>query len=77
MFHYVLRSSLNIFSRRFLSQTRILPYEIDRFNGAQVRDVNWPDDVRTVKEILSGICSIYLVDFFFFLKEKSFYNSIT
>ncbi len=45
---------MNIFSRRFLSQKSILPYEIDRFNAALVRIGDWPDNTKTIREILSG-----------------------
>ncbi len=51
---FVLRPSVNIFSRRLFSQTRILPYEIDRFNAARVRIQDWPDDTKIIKETLSS-----------------------
>ncbi len=54
MFLSVLRPSLNIFSHRFLSQTSILPYTIDRFNAARVRTEDWPDNTETIRKILSS-----------------------
>jgi len=54
MFLSVLRPSLNIFSHRFLSQTSILPYTIDRFNAARVRTEDWPDNIETIRKILSS-----------------------
>ena len=41
-------------SRRCISQTCILPYELDRFNAAQVRSGTWPDDVELVRQQLSS-----------------------
>ncbi len=54
MFLFMLRPSLNIFSRCCFSQTSILPYETDRFNAARVRTENWPDNTENIREILSG-----------------------
>ncbi|CAF1295899.1 unnamed protein product [Adineta ricciae] len=53
MFLFTFRPSLNALSRRFFSQTCILPYEIDRFNAARVRISDWPDDIKTIKASLS------------------------
>ncbi len=58
MFLSVLRPSFNISSRRFSSQRRLLPYEIDRFNAAQVRLNDWPENTDTIREILSGSYSV-------------------
>lgn len=55
MLFSVLRPTLNIFPRRFLSsQTSILPYEIDRFNAARVRVKDWPENTETTRDILSS-----------------------
>ena len=58
MFLSVLRPSLSIFSCRFLSQTSLLPYEIDRFNAARVRIEDWPDNNENIRERLIGSYSI-------------------
>jgi len=54
MFFFMLRPSINIFFRRLFSQTSILPYEIDRFNAARVRKSDWSDDIKSIRETLSG-----------------------
>jgi hypothetical protein len=54
MFLSLLRPSLKIFSSRFLSQTSILPYEIDRFNAVRVRIDDGTDNTDTIRERLSG-----------------------
>jgi hypothetical protein len=55
MFFSVLRPTLKIFPRRFLSsQTSILPYEIDRFNAARVRVKDWPENIEAIRDILSS-----------------------
>lgn len=54
MFFFILRPTLNNFSRRFLSQSSILPYEIDRFNAAKVRLNDWPDNTKIIRDLLSG-----------------------
>jgi hypothetical protein len=66
----VLRPSLKIYSSRFLSQTSILPYEIDRFNAARVRAEDWPDNTSTIKERLSGEYSCIVFE----KKNCSFYS---
>lgn len=57
MFRSVLRPSLSIFSCRFLSQTSLLPYEIDRFNAARVRMEDWPENTENIRERLTGLYS--------------------
>ena len=58
MFRTVLRPSLSIFSCRFLSQSSLLPYEIDRFNAARVRMEDWPDNTENIRERLTGLYSL-------------------
>lgn len=63
MFASLFRPTFSNFSRRFLSNKSILPYEIDRFNGVKVRTDNWPNNDKSIREILTGKSSIL----FFFL----------
>lgn len=54
MFASLFRPTFSNFSRRFLSNKSILPYEIDRFNGVKVRTDNWPNNDKSIREILTG-----------------------
>lgn len=45
---------------RLFSQTCILPYDIDQFNGVRVRNQEWPNDIEIIRNSLSGLCSIPL-----------------
>ncbi|CAF3440895.1 unnamed protein product [Rotaria sp. Silwood1] len=50
---FAFRPLLNILPCRLFSQVCILPYEIDRFNGARVRIEDWPNDTKIIRDTLS------------------------
>ena len=75
MFRSILQGSSP--SRCFFSRLRTkttLPYEIDRFNGACVRQAEWPDDSAKIRENLTSNSLERKVSFFVDVSQSRWSN---